>query len=364
MATKSPNPKNIKFRSLKIKNFKAIDELLIDFQEPRMRSDPEVLVMGSQNGLGKTSVLEACAMLFLGIAYGAEKWTTTGMLDLPVNLTELFVRAGTNQSTIQGNFQVDDSKMDISILINRNGTIKIEGNTQKLARHLIPVNKNTATINNYYLSLAGMNVEPIILPSFLYFNSYRKIQEGNPELGMLFDDERIINRHPALMRRPRLSTFKLQILRIMMGQANLFETLDTLNQKETLEKLNSLVKRYAGGTIEKLRTSPDNTIEFRISPTSGGQSYAFDGLSSGQKEIISTLFLIWFHTHEQPGIVLIDEPELHLNPEWHLDLVQQLFQLVPDNQYIIATHSEDIFGSVSPDHRIILQASSAANPIV
>jgi predicted ATP-binding protein involved in virulence len=70
--------------------------------------------------------------------------------------------------------------------------------------------------------------------------------------------------------------------------------------------------------------------------------------------VIATLFLIWRNTAEQPGIVLIDEPELHLNAEWHGDFVEQLRKLAPRNQYILATHSEEIFRSVDESRRALL----------
>ena len=94
----------------------------------------------------------------------------------------------------------------------------------------------------------------------------------------------------------------------------------------------------------------------RVSPDGGAPSFPFDGLSSGQKEVISTLFLIWQYTREKPGIVLIDEPELHLNAEWERPLIRELFRLAPGNQYILATHSEDIFDAVDPRRRMLLAA--------
>ena len=122
----------------------------------------------------------------------------------------------------------------------------------------------------------------------------------------------------------------------------------------TIEQLNALMARYARGTIGKLRPSPDNTFDFRVQPLRGGESFTFDGLSSGQKEIISTLFLVWDHTKNNPSVVFIDEPELHLNAQWHRTFVNHLVDLAPKNQYIIATHSEEIMDSVAEDRRILL----------
>ncbi|MBZ5713603.1 AAA family ATPase [Nannocystis pusilla] len=53
-------------------------------------------------------------------------------------------------------------------------------------------------------------------------------------------------------------------------------------------------------------------------------------------------------------MVLIDEPELHLNAEWQVKFVRLLFKLAPKNQYIFATHSEFIFRSVQEDRRILI----------
>ncbi len=55
---------SIKLRYLKVQNFKALDFLEMEFPPPRMTEDPDILVIGSRNGLGKTSVLEACVLLY------------------------------------------------------------------------------------------------------------------------------------------------------------------------------------------------------------------------------------------------------------------------------------------------------------
>ena len=102
------------------------------------------------------------------------------------------------------------------------------------------------------------------------------------------------------------------------------------------------------------RVLDDDEIDIRIELAGRPVSFTFNGLSSGQIEIISTLFLIWLVTRNAPSVVLIDEPELHLNAEWHGSFVSSLVELAPDNQYILATHSEDVMSSVSRECRIIL----------
>ncbi|RJP22366.1 MAG: hypothetical protein C4527_21985 [Candidatus Omnitrophota bacterium] len=351
--------KGIKLRHLKIKNFKALDCLEIDFPPPTMKKDPDIFIMGSKNGLGKTSVLESCALLFLIAVGGKDTFHFLRHPELPIDLNDLLIRAGARNSTIEGHFKINSKEIAISLSLQKSGEVEVTGNTE-LFRNLSRKSRIHArdAVESFLFSLIALNSEPLFLPPFLYFHSYRKVQEGNPELGMMVEGERYYRRSRL---RPGnvfpISTFKLEILRSMMSQAELFEDLDDKEAKNILDKLNELVQRYAGGRIEKLRPSPDNTVDFRITPLHGGQSFTFDGLSSGQKEIISTLFLIWHYSKNNPGIILIDEPELHLNVEWHGDFIANLHELAPKNQYIIATHSEEIFSSVSEDRRVLLVSS-------
>lgn len=49
---------------------------------------------------------------------------------------------------------------------------------------------------------------------------------------------------------------------------------------------------------------------------------------------------------EAPGIVLIDEPDTHLHPEWQWLLIGALREVFPNIQFIIASHSPIILASV------------------
>ena len=154
------------------------------------------------------------------------------------------------------------------------------------------------------------------------------------------------------------STFKLQVLRMLMQQVGLLEPEEGEDPDEAIERLNGWVEVYAGGRIGKPRLFPDNTLGLRVDPIDGGASFPFDGLGSGQKEIISTLFLAWHHTRNRPAVVLVDGPEWHLNAEWHRKFMKSLTRVAPQNQYLIATHSEDVMDAVERDRRVLLTSDA------
>ncbi len=353
----------IALRYLKITNFKAIDSLEIEFPAPRMAGDPDVCIMGSKNGLGKTSVLEACTLLLLAPILEKENFTLSQHREIPIDLYDLLIRAGAEKTTIEGKFEIGienkESIINLSFTRQRKFKINYSGDFKEIQKQFHPSERD----ERFLSSLIGLSSEPIFSPPLLYFHSYRKVQEGNPELGMMVEGRKYYRGLRVPYNRfggeSPISTFKLEILRSMMSRANLFENFEgsEVEANNVLNKLNVMIKKYAGGTIKKLRPSPDNTVDFRINPIGEGESFTFDGLSSGQKEIISTLFLIWRYSKTMQGIVLIDEPELHLNVEWHHDFVKLVHELAPHNQYIFATHSEDIFSSVPEDRRLLLEVN-------
>lgn len=84
-----------------------------------------------------------------------------------------------------------------------------------------------------------------------------------------------------------------------------------------------------------------------------GHRLSVDALSSGQIEVfcfIGSLLVEKFWK----GIILIDEPELHLDPQWHRPLLSVLTRLRPGCQVIVATHSREVSDSVRSFERFVL----------
>ncbi len=345
----------LRLNRLTIENYKRLDKLEIEFPPPLMAGDVDILVFGSANGVGKTSVLECCALLMLAGVFGRLEFQRhQRRTELPPDITSLLVKAGQPQTIITGEFEQGGKICQVTLKIKAEGfeeTIR-KGDESLLQRFREEHQQRFfGSIENTLDSILALSGEPLILPPLLHFNSYRKIKESNPELGMM------IAGHPRMSRPERadpMSVFKLEVMHSLMAKASLLEGFNKGESEMVLSQLNSLMERYCGGSIENLRLLPDNTVDIRIKPVNGESSFSFNGLSSGQKEMIATLFLIWKNTHQQPSIVLIDEPELHLNAEWHRGFIGQLRKLAPHNQYILATHSGEIFRSVDESYRAIL----------
>ncbi len=365
----SDKPKLIRIEHIEIKGYKGVDHLRLDFPKPRMEDDPDIFVLGSANGIGKTSVLECCSWLMLALMMIAGKrdskesmlygesslkmiYDTTHLKLELANPLDILIKAGCRKANIDGKIAYGSQKLEIKTSLYRNGAIHFE-----ISKPLLLPEMSKIDVNFFVELICGMTPNPVITQLFLLFHSYRKIKEGGIELGTLLKSERPVNSTNYISRTdtPK-SIFKNKILFSLMANANLLETAPAYpTRDENINKLNELMSIYAnGGTINKLQPLGDNTLDIRITPQDSGESFSFDGLSSGQKEIISTLFMIWHHTRNNPALVMIDEPELHLNAQWHRSIIRNLLKYTPWNQYIIATHSEDIMNAVNKDRRLFL----------
>ena len=347
---------SIRINKIEINAYKGIDHLELSFPTGKMMDDPDVNILGSMNGIGKTSTLECCALLLLAASSSKEVFWEE---------SEFFaeaVKSGEQKASIIGDIAVGRTVHHVEIKFDARGRIEVNGLIGALSGR---VGRQGRSIIR---GIQGLYSDPVDGKGFFFLHSYRKVQEGRPELGSLLGEEpaimdlasRPLSRRYWDSERVSFSMFKSLIVRHLMESANLFETPlrpDRKANDDTLAiaTLNNLLETYARVKVGKLRPFRNNTIDVQVEHLDApGKGFSIDGLSSGQKEIIASLFLIWNKTHKSPFVVLIDEPELHLNVQWHSGFVGKLLEIAPQNQYIMATHAEAIMDSVRSENRHLL----------
>lgn len=105
--------------------------------------------------------------------------------------------------------------------------------------------------------------------------------------------------------------------------------------------------------------------------TPQGEIY-FEYLSSGFKSVLSILFCIIkeiefrFKEHQMTamdfdGIILIDEIEIHLHPEWQERIASILRSVFPKAQFIVSTHSPHIIQAAEPNEIMALHLNDNNN---
>ncbi len=99
-----------------------------------------------------------------------------------------------------------------------------------------------------------------------------------------------------------------------------------------------------------------------------GTPVPFSALSDGYRAYLAWISDLLYHVcmgcppgvklTENRGVVLIDEIDLHLHPEWQLDVVPRLNSALPLLQFVITSHSPIVAGTLESTNIVVLQASS------
>ncbi|TDV48627.1 putative ATP-binding protein involved in virulence [Pseudomonas helmanticensis] len=64
------------------------------------------------------------------------------------------------------------------------------------------------------------------------------------------------------------------------------------------------------------------------------------------------------------GVIIIDELDIHLHPAWQRSIVPALTKAFPKVQFIAASHSPQIIGSLKPEEVIVLHNGESSHPRV
>ncbi|MEL0591905.1 MAG: AAA family ATPase [Planktothrix rubescens PR222] len=118
------------------------------------------------------------------------------------------------------------------------------------------------------------------------------------------------------------------------------------NYHETLLKqdINSILIN------KKINFSPDlNQITFKLDKQGQEVDLYPEDLSRGELKRLS--IYVWLKYNEiKDAIVLMDEIEITLHPDWQYQIISDLQQWERSNQYILASHSYDLCEALTPAH--------------
>lgn len=138
----------------------------------------------------------------------------------------------------------------------------------------------------------------------------------------------------------RMNSIEYQLINAKLSNSENKTSLDFLKEEDTVFKgIEKLLKSSLDLSlyIENKEKSLDYNFSFRYS--TGKKIDVFD-LSSGEKGIIHFIFSLYGYDMKN-GVMIIDEPELHLHPQVqkkYLEIIREVKDDL-DTQFILATHS-------------------------
>lgn len=312
-----------KIHRVRIENFRRIREPLeLDLTSPKGAPSRNIVLAGP-NGCGKTSVLEA---ILLGL----------GRQDLIVRDAGRAAREEGWRITVPEGARIeldvsyDDGPIDtwvrsIRDLVRRSAS----GHEERLAAHF------PGTAVEYFSSRRTPDLVGRVKP--LASRGDRPVDTESNRLWRLkqkINDERAKG---AYVPTPAGK-----------GKADLW-----------LERINQAWRRFHGDDdktkVDAQIIDPDAEELFAdlFVLRDGRRVCSVDEVSSGELELLS--FAGWIITNDfKGGLLVIDEPELHLHPQWQTAFLPALRDLAPDAQFIVASHSDAVWDQAYSFERFLL----------
>jgi DNA repair ATPase RecN len=297
----------IALKSLSIRDFRGIDHLELDFRSPDGLPN-NLIVLAGPNGCGKTAVLEA-ALIAAGGAHLA-----TGRRGKSA------VRNGTESYSIQAVFENH-----------------LFGPSEVLVASEIAPPKPSKNIPFWYFS--SWRAPTLVGPVGVTVGRPGRRPEKNDQNRLLNVKQLLANAAAIELFRPGQKIFNADYAR-WTEQINKYWKIFNPDGGQFLVDLTDSKEPGSGPFDVFLRLSNGSLLEVDI-------------LSAGQIELFLFLSALILND-DRHGIVFIDEPELHLDPQWHALIVRSLMELQPKAQFIVATHSPEIYDAAMSYERHFL----------
>jgi predicted ATP-binding protein involved in virulence len=363
----------MKIKQLNIEGFRGIVNKKITFP------DDNVAILIGKNGSGKSSVLDLVSrhlILLIDNSLKAEKAYTikelkTAFVARSLDFDQKDFQK--NSNNILSNLKVDDSgdEKQHKILVNIDQTTNHEGEgnsvvTLKAIRNLsVGSDINIPIFTNHYFSNkefskkrahdSGKYIKTKQVYAFRGSFLEEKISFENFKL-WFEEEENIENEQKVAKKNFDWTNQKLEVVR------NAIEIFLGFLPDSKFEKLR--IKRSSEEADSTFFRHSQIKKHFII--TKNGDDLLVDQLSDGEKKLLMLVtdlarrLTIANPSRENPlegeGIVLIDEVELHLHPQWQRIVVPALSGTFPNIQFIISSHSPFVAQSVGLDNLLVLDS--------
>ena len=158
-----------------------------------------------------------------------------------------------------------------------------------------------------------------------------------------------------------------EYLNFLKGKKDIDEAKDAVNRLKMVDDINDkleLLNLQFNIELTDLRTW---SYEFRFRDTKNERDLGdINSLSAGQKSIIHLIFEAYGRDDVNGGLIIIDEPEIHLHYQFQFEYLKILEKLAKEQgvQYIIVTHSEGFISNKTIGHVKRFSLNEERNSVV
>ncbi|MDE7068325.1 MAG: AAA family ATPase [Schaedlerella arabinosiphila] len=342
--------------NIHIENFKGIKNADFDF-------DRTVNIIIGDNGTGKTSVLEAIVVALGGFLSGIDGVNTIHFSKDEIRRENQLTGRGSNNIVYKTPIRVD---VCLELCVHNHG--KTELHPFKFTRQKKSIKSVRSTVEPrdicreaQWMAEDRQAVLPVIsYQSFSRVSNQKKDKWENPFSKE--DYSRAVGYVDCLeeaANEKMLANWCKKMEQVAWQQEETIPEYEIV--KKTVSKFMQLMQEdgrirvyYDKRTEELVYTNEEEILPVRM-------------LSSGFRNLLGMVFDIAYRmavlnpdllenvVEMTPGIVLIDEIDLHLHPRWQWKIIDALKNTFPRVQFIVTTHSPVIIASCKEEKLITLQ---------
>ena len=352
----------MKIKNIKITNYRCFKKADIDFDE-------HITLIVGKNGVGKTAVLDAVAVSVSTFLLGIDGGVSRSILkdDARYEFHDL-------DGTIDPQHQFPVSIDSIGDCLDKQNV--------KWVRSLNSANGKTTIKEAGELTNIAKKVQnrimtgdkSMVLPLISYYGTGRLYAQKKEKRNIksLTEFKRQVGYVDCMAAESNeklmLNWFQMQTLKSLQNQQKTGVLERPLLLKTVEKAICSSYERISGSKNATLIFDLDThrlVLEFEAADGSL-QKFAMDEMSDGYKNTLSMIGDIAYRMavlnptlgdrvlDETPGVVLIDEVDLHLHPQWQQTILSDLHAIFPNVQFIVSSHAPAVINSVPREQIRIL----------
>ena len=158
-----------------------------------------------------------------------------------------------------------------------------------------------------------------------------------------------------------------EYLNFLKGKKDIDEAKDSVNNLNMVNDINKKLELLNLKFYIELTDLRTWSYEFRFYDTKNERNLGdINSLSAGQKSIIHLIFEAYGRDDVNGGLIIIDEPEIHLHYQFQFEYLKILENLADEQgvQYIIVTHSEGFISNKTIGHVKRFSLNEERNSVV
>ena len=352
----------MKLKNIRISNYRCFKEAKIDF-------DDHITLIVGKNGAGKTAILDVVAVSVSTFLLGIDGGVSRSVLkdDARYEFHDL-------NGTIDPQHQFPVSIESIGDCLNQQNVKWIRSLNSESGKTTVKDAGELTGLAKKAQNQIMTGDKSLVLPLISYYGTRRLYAQKKEKrnLKSLTEFKRQVGYMDCMAAESNeklmLNWFQMQTLKSLQEQQKT-GILDRPLLLETVEKaICRSFERISGARNASLIFDLDThrlVLEFE---TADGnvQKFAMDEMSDGYKNTLSMIGDMAYrmavlnptlgdHVLEKtPGVVLIDEIDLHLHPQWQQTILSDLNVIFPEVQFIVSSHAPAVINSVPREQIRIL----------